>query len=673
MQSRPSGLKISTAAVFVLTGLFLTVQAWAFPAVDSVENISGPFMESLNIRASVRNRGIVSVEETMVVVFGAEPLESDLTRGISGRYAERSREKYKTGFVLLDATLDGNPTKMSIRRSPESLRLTLAEKGSLFTPGPHIFHLKYELSNMVIFHTGEHQKPEYQVPDEDTPDRDSLVWRVVRDSSCPIQSVTIDISLPDGQAASGSSSPDRSLFSAFGGQVGDLPLGDGLEADDSGRLSTLSPLDTGKSLTLYMSWESGLVKENISSGSEWRLWDLVVFASLLCYYLFVWLRYGRLSRPDPANLSTTPPEGFSPGFLRTLRDLRPDSRALTAEILNLAVRGYIHLDDVVSEAEENPEEEISEEAQEKTPPEASARYSSLEQMMKRRYRLQRSSRFESPPTPTEQLLLHNLFAGEGENEIILDESAAERLQTTFRALARSFAVRGRLFLFQHTKFWTAGIFAFEAYTAFVMFFVLSQGVRGIEPDSTHALAFMAPLFLLAPFSSEENTGERNTVMFILRTCIPLFFCAVSLVLLKQQEESLGAIAALVGSIAVIGLFWKFMPVRSEKGLRILSQIEGFQLGLGSRSELKEEDTVEKFESLFPYACALDREQAMITRYGPLIARLRHRARWHTSGLRGPAIIREGAEYFTLIYELGEVIRSILSQKPNKKLKERYPK
>ncbi|MDR3230386.1 MAG: DUF2207 domain-containing protein [Synergistaceae bacterium] len=646
MKLRAIGLRFVIVFVFFhAVASFGPANAWA---------ADGPVIENLIIRAFLTDRGVLDVEETLFVAFDGQPLSQDLTRGISGHYAKSGREKSKTGFVLLNATLDDQPTKTTIRRNPESLRLTLGARGATFTPGLHVFKLKYELINMIVFH----------------PEQDTLIWRVLRESSCPVLKVAVDASLPNGEKGAASE------FRLFSGQMEDLQEGEGLKADGGGRLSTTLPLDAGKSLTLYMSWDKGLVAEDFLSGAEWRAWDVAVLFLLSAYYVFVWFRYGRVPKQAPALPGTTPPEDLPPGLLRNLRDINADARMLTAEILNLAVRGYIHvLDDLTADEDRSVRQkgrrrskhDIGKNTEEGPPEAAGTRYSSLERMMKRKYRLRLgpAAQDSSSLSATEKLLLHNLFHRDDAGEIVLDQSSAKRIRKAFHTLVRNFSARGKGFHFQNTGFWTGGLFIFEAYTAFVMFHVLSRGVGGVEPDSTHALAFMAPLFLLAPFLGgekiwREKMWKESTLTFIVRTCVPLFFCASALAILRQQHASLSGIAPLVGGIAVIGIFWKLMPVHSEEGVRLLNKIEGFQLGLDSQALLKEQDTVERFEALFPYACALDREQALIARYAPLITRLRHRARWHTADTRGFTSFNGSAEYFSLTYELGEAIRSILS-------------
>ncbi|MDR2136646.1 MAG: DUF2207 domain-containing protein, partial [Synergistaceae bacterium] len=430
----------------------------------------------------------------------------------------------------------------------------------------------------------------------------------------------------------------------------------GIRVERPGVLSTTTELPEEKDFTLYISWDKGFVTANNRNISPWRYGDLTAMILLTLYYAWTWWTCGRLPKRQTAPLSTVPPEDLSPGLLRYLRDMRPSARALTAEILNLAVKGYICLDNV--------EDKLgSDGTDKKTFSGGKRHYSMLERMMSRKYRLRlNTSLLDSPAlTSTEKILLHNLFA-QGEEAMVLDESCAVRLNTAFRALIRNFSDLGKRFLFQRMGRWLWGLVCFEAYTGFVMFQDLSRGVGGIEPSSEHALAFMAPLFFLTPLLGGETLWKQSTPMFILRTGIPLFFCACSLTLLHQQGMDSLSIATLAGSIAVIGFFWEIAPRRSEEGQRLLDKIEGFQLGLGSRAELKEEDGeeggIEKFERLLPYAYALDREQPLIARYDPLISRLRHRAKWHTAESHS---LCSGAEHYTLTYELGEAIKAVLPQ------------
>jgi hypothetical protein len=613
-----------------------------------------PVIEALDVLATVTKDGILSVEETLTMFFD-EPLSTDLTRGISGHYSRKERGNEKTGFVLLDATLDERPTKINIRRNPDSLRLTLAAKGARFSPGKHVFKLKYELINMIAFRN-------------DDPERDLLTWSLVRESSCPILRISVEVKLPEVLSAGGvqkeGDQKGLSPFALFAGYLEDFPEGEGVRVTRPGLLSTTTRLPEGKAFTLYMSWAKGLVSPNDRSISPWRYWDLCVMILLFAYYVFIWTAYGRLPKSQTAAWSLEPPENLSPGLLRCLRDVGPSARGFTAEILNLAVKGYIHLFNFTAgEAREKDKEKENKDAGKKANKamkNVKNRYSLLERMMGRKYRLHLTLPAEEffPLSATENILLHNLFVQHGDTDVILDETCSPRLKAAFRALGRNFSELGQRFFFRHMKRWVLGLVFFEGYTAFVMFHTLSRGVGGIEPGSEHALAFMAPLFFLTPLLGGEKIWKQSTPMFILRTGIPLFFCACSLAILRQQGMDPLSVSALVGSIAVIGFFWRIAPLRSEEGQRLLDKIGGFQLGLGSRAELKEQDDVEKFEALLPYAYALDLEQALIARYNPLISQSRHHAKWHTAETRG---FGSGSEHYTLSYELGEAIKTILQQ------------
>jgi hypothetical protein len=485
----------------------------------------------------------------------------------------------------------------------------------------------------------------------DDPDRNLLTWSLVRESSCPILRISVDLKLPSPETPE-SVRKEVPPLAFFTGRLEGLSEGEGIRAARPGLLSTTTPLPEGKAFTVYASWDKGLVSLNDRSVSPWRYWDLCVMILLFVYYVFIGVTYGRSPQRQVATGSLEPPENLSPGLLRYLRDAGPSERGLTAEILSLAVKGYIHLFNFTADELAQDKENVGKKANTKT------RYSLLERMAGRKYRLHLNLPVEeiASLSATENILLHNVFVQHGDTDVVLDETRSARLKAAFRALARNFSELGQRFSFQHMKYWVQGLVFFEGYTAFVMFQTLSQGVGGIEPGSEHALAFMAPLFFLTPLLGGEKIWKQSTPMFILRTGIPLFFCACSLAILHQQGMDPWSIFALAGSIAVIGFFWKIAPTRSEAGQRLLDKIEGFQRGLGSRAELKEQDDIERFETLLPYAYALDLEQALIARYSPLISRSKHRAKWHTAETRG---FGSGSEHYTLSYELGETIKTIL--------------
>ncbi|MDR2180905.1 MAG: DUF2207 domain-containing protein [Synergistaceae bacterium] len=666
---------------------------WAVLSLPGDARGEAPVIENLEVFAAVTQNGILSVEETLTVLFEGT-LSADLTRGISGHYSSDEYKHLKTGFVLLNATLDEHPTKISIRRNPDSLRLTLAAEGDHFSPGRHVFKLKYELINMIVPQTFPQTVPQtisQTVPRSDNI-ADLLIWSLVRESSCPILRISVEVKLPDTPSATSlDNRKEPSPFRLFTGYLSDYREGEKIHIERPGLMRTTARLPEGKAFTLHIAWDKGLVIHGDRRVSPWRYWDLGVMILLFVYYVFTGLTYGRSPKRQTASLSFEPPENLSPGLLRCIRDAGMSARALTAEILNLAVKGYIHLYNFT--AGESAEDKTKSGRKRYT--DTKARYSLLEYMMERKYRLHlnlsaatlppdalpsesihsesihpKTLPSETLPSGTlpsgalpplsagENILLFNLFGQRGNADLILDETCAPRLRASFRALARNFSEQGRRYFFQHMKRWGWGLALFEGYTAFVMFQTLSQGVGGIEPGSEHALAFMAPLFFLTPLLGGEKIWKQSTPMFILRTGIPFFFCACSLAILRQQGMDPLSISALIGSIAVMGFFWKAAPIRSEEGQNLLDKIEGFQMGLGSRGELKEQDTIEKFETLLPYAYALDLEQSLIARYDPLISPSRHHAKWHTSETRG---FSGGSEHYMLSYELGEAVNALLQK------------
>ena len=576
------------------------------------------------MRAVITPEGVLAIEENLTVLFDGQVLSEDLKRSISGRYSPAEKKGERTGFVLLDSTLDEQPARFPIRRSADRLELVFAPKGKQLSMGRHQFKLRYELLNVIT----------------SDPEGDSLSWLLVRESSAVIRKIDVSVTLPGG----------KRNFRHAEARMGEFL--EGAAFPEPGRAVTTRPLQPGESFQLILTWEHGLLPNLDGGRTLLRIGDTLMFGFLLLYSLFIAWRWGRSPQVPPAPPGLIPPEGLSPALLRHLRGTPCDSRGLTAEIFSLAVKGFVQVDGFT----------FMETPTQGTTKESGRVFSPLDRMMRRRYRLRLTGDPQAEDlTSTERILLHNLFPSSDthEAELVLDASATSRVKTAFRALSRHLKELAAPFAFRHESRWSLGLLLFQIYTAFVMFRELSRGIGGVEPNASHAIAFIAPLFLLAPFLGGEKIWKNSTPWFILRTIIPLLFCSCALVVLKEQGIDTLSLLALAGSVLVLGLSWKTMPTYSEEGFHLQEQIRGFELGLSSRAQLKEEDTIERFEGLLPYAYALDQEQSLIARYDPLIATIRHHARWYTTDTPG---FTGGAEYFSLTYELGESLKNILGEK-----------
>jgi uncharacterized membrane protein len=134
------------------------------------------------------------------------------------------------------------------------------------------------------------------------------------------------------------------------GTYGATEQGTTQELDDVFYFDAGRPLGIREGLTVAVAWEPGAVERPSFFERAWLLirGNLLFVFPLLSFFLMynVWLSRGR----DPERRSITPeyepPEGLTPSEAGTLIDNSPDMRDITAAIVDLAVRGYLRIEEI---------------------------------------------------------------------------------------------------------------------------------------------------------------------------------------------------------------------------------------------------------------------------------------------------------------------------------------
>jgi uncharacterized membrane protein len=174
-------------------------------------------------------------------------------------------------------------------------------------------------------------------------DHDELYWNVTGDEwDIPIQAASARIILPEG-----TTNIRANVFTGAyrsRAQNADVDIaGNGVE------VRTREPLRLHEGLTVSVAFDKGFVHEPGASEkmalffrSNWPLGvPLVAFA--LMFYL--WWTKGRDPRLRPIAAQYEPPDQLTPGEAGTLVDNSADMRDITASIVDLAVRGYIVIEE----------------------------------------------------------------------------------------------------------------------------------------------------------------------------------------------------------------------------------------------------------------------------------------------------------------------------------------
>ena len=118
-----------------------------------------------------------------------------------------------------------------------------------------------------------------------------------------------------------------------------------------------SGLNPNEGLTIAVGFNKNVIKPPAPPG-YWQKKGLLFFAGaivllLLIYYIFTWLKYGR----DPQAPTVYPlfesPNNISPAILGYVNNQYYKQELVTASIVNLAVKGYLRIEDRHDDAQDD--------------------------------------------------------------------------------------------------------------------------------------------------------------------------------------------------------------------------------------------------------------------------------------------------------------------------------
>ena len=195
--------------------------------------------------------------------------------------------------------------------------------------------IRYRVANAIRFFFASSGQPAF----------DELYWNVTgNDWDMPIDSVHARVVLPDGVT------PTR--VASYTGRAGSTAAQATIEKHDNVVDFTLMRgLSPYEGFTIGVGWPAGHVAGRPSEARE-RLIALLQWVPLLFPFLVFFLAYkawdkrGRDPKEGSYVVRYEPVEGATPAELGTLIDNRADMTDITATLVDLAVRGFVRIEEV---------------------------------------------------------------------------------------------------------------------------------------------------------------------------------------------------------------------------------------------------------------------------------------------------------------------------------------
>ncbi len=294
--------------------VILLVPSWA-----KAEEIN-----SFDVTARIQENGSVQVSEKIEYDFGQEERHG-IFRNIPYKYTN-SLGNFTIGISKISVTDEsGQKLNFTTSKGGSDVIIKIGDKNKTIT-GAHTYVIQYTIKKTINFFD----------------DSDEFYWNVTGNGwEVPIDAASATVIFPKSVLA------EEIGAACYAGAAGENTPCAEQQIDTAAHFSQRN-LAPWNGLTIAVSFPKGLVKEP----SQWQkklaifLDNAIVGLPLIVFIvmIFLWRKYGK----DPSGQGVVvaqfdAPEGMTPAEVGLVVDERADNKDISAEIINLAVQGYIRI------------------------------------------------------------------------------------------------------------------------------------------------------------------------------------------------------------------------------------------------------------------------------------------------------------------------------------------
>jgi hypothetical protein len=543
----------------------------------------------LDFRSDVtlEDDGSLQVTETITVISAGDKIRHGIFRDFPTSYSDPYNNRYVVGFEMLSATRDSTAEQFRVDDQFNGKRIYLGNPNALLSRGRHVYTLTYTTNRQLGFYK----------------DHDELFWNVTGNGwDFPIDAASATVHLPANIPA------DKVTLSGFTGPQGsrESRLCSSTEgaAFQFTAQRTLAPRE---GLSVLLMWPKGYITPpTFSQNLEFFFRDnrgaLLLtsgFLVTLLYYLIAWSAVGR----DPARgvimALYEPPANLSPSAMRYLMRMGYDNKTFAAAILDMGVRGFL---------------KITEESG--------------------AYRLTLTGKDARALTPDEKQIASTLF--EGRNELLLQQENHTLIKGAMIATQKWLrSAEEKTYFLSNSRYLIPAIFVSLlvalAYFASLglpgtiggLFMALWLTIWTVAVSALVLGALAAWREVLRGGNSALVNGGR--ALFLTLFALPFLGGEAMGLFFLTRLTSLSFGIFLIATGILHGVFVHLMKAPTFAGRRLMDQVEGFKMFLGSvegdrlNRAAPPQQTPEVFEKFLPYALALDVEQDWANKFSGILA------------------------------------------------------
>lgn len=293
-------------------------------------------IRTFDTRLQVNADGTMNVSEAISYDFG-NAQRHGIFRDIPVKYRSALGRYSMSLSAVSVIDGEGSAYPFTVSRQGSQQRIKIGDPDRLIS-GAHTYIISYVVHDAVGFFK----------------DHDEIYWNAVgTDWEIPIQTASAVVSLPGGIPVSQVSAE------CYVGSRGSKSSCEVKKVDAASSIfdhATFGQtrLDPQQGLTIVVSFPKGIVTEPSPDQKVWSViqnnWVVAVPFIVFIFMFWLWRSKGR----DPSGRGTIiaeyePPDGLTPGQVGTLLDQGADNKDVSAEIINLAVKGYLTIERVVTD------------------------------------------------------------------------------------------------------------------------------------------------------------------------------------------------------------------------------------------------------------------------------------------------------------------------------------
>lgn len=302
-------------------------------------------INSFDASYTVRRDGVLDVEER--ITFNFEGSWNGVYRWIPVKYRLTEGGQHQVYLDVESVTDDrGNRLRHQVKREGALIRIKTWVPGARNAVRTVVY--RYRVENGLRYFEGDEEMQWAH---------DELYWSVTgEESEMPILRAQATVRLP--QEATGV----RAV--AYTGTRG--ARGDDYVQSISGptvSFETTRRLNMREGLTVVVGWDPGVVARPAATAQlRWLFLKYLFIPVPIVAFVLMFRLWWQKGRDPELSRSIMPqyeaPEGMSPAEVGTLMDFSVDPRDLSATIIDLAVRGYLRIEEVLGKRGKRPKDHI---------------------------------------------------------------------------------------------------------------------------------------------------------------------------------------------------------------------------------------------------------------------------------------------------------------------------